>query len=264
MNKRQFNNSKRLTNWLNSESVDKTTKERIASIVRDILTLASTKAMRFLSPELEAADLSKFPPLNEDWVGDQMSLDQAMSELKIGWKEVATHRNIDRAIANRLDLAISHYKFRPCINLARSASPTMTGKLFVQMIPDEWEPPAPKWKQIRAGSWPSLEAIYDAPPKIQEAYMVLHLIGIAQAGTIERIRQCRCSNWFFASRTDKFFCDENCRKKFHVPTEEQKKKRREWNRKYHREHQRDIRKKLQRELGKSGELPKVSTKRGNK
>jgi hypothetical protein len=260
---REFNREKWLVAWLNGKG-DNAAKERVASIARDIRTLACAQPTRFQLPTLEGLDL-----LEKDGMDEETLLEDLVQELKrrnVGLQEIVTHRQFDSRIARRLDSALSQYAYRPYVNTVKSALPTMTGTLLLQMIPSNWEPPSPKGKDLRTGKWLTPQVIEGAPSKIQEAFMVYNLVCIAQAETIDRIRQCKCGKWFLAMRTDKHFCGEDCRKKFHVPTEEQRKNRREWNREYQRKYQREYRK-LSSSRGtikETSETPRARAKKGGK
>lgn len=66
--------------------------------------------------------------------------------------------------------------------------------------------------------------------EVQKAEWVIEL---SKTGFLNRVRFCRCGQWFFAGRCDSFTCSANCRKHDYENTEARIEKRRENARKYY-------------------------------
>lgn len=202
--------------------------------------------MRFQFPSPEGREL-----LRNVGMDRETPLDEAMRELRrrgAGLEDRFGPRQFDSQAEARLDLMLARFQYRPYCNLVRSdpalsgkragkrSADPMTGKLILHMVPSGWNPRAVRVTvgdlEKANGVWPTSKVIDNAPSDVQEAFMVQYLIGIAGSGNIDRVRECQCGKWYFAERTDRRYCSTDCRVKFHVPSEEQKRKRREWRRDY--------------------------------
>jgi hypothetical protein len=246
MNIRQFNNEARIVAWLNRKNGDEAARERVIRIVRWVRALARAEPMRFQIPTVEGFEL-----VRNIGMDDETPLDEVMQELRrrgVGLEDMFGHREFDYQAAASLDSILARFQYRPYCNLVRSdpalfhkrtgkrsANP-MTGKLILHMVPSGWNPRAVEVTigDLRKanGVWPTSKVIDNAPSDVQEAFIVQYLIGITRSGNIDRVRECQCGKWFLAARADKRYCGENCRKKYHSPSEEQKEKRRKWRRDY--------------------------------
>jgi hypothetical protein len=226
---RGFNNEKRVVDWLNRESGDKATRERMTQLVRDVRALAGAEPMLFPYLPPEKADLIRTLGLDDvDWLEAMQRLAE-LGHLKIG----AGNRQFNLESKARLDSVLASFQYRPYCNLARSdgagtgKARAMTGKLILHMIPSGWNPPEPTAGDARRGVWPTSQVIDKAPTNVQEAFMVQFLVAIAGSGNIDRIRECPCGKWILAVPSTKRHCDEVCKKKFAVRTEDQKQHKRE-------------------------------------
>lgn len=276
MNIREFNKEKRIVAWLNGKSGDGAARERVIQLVRDVRALAGAEPMRFQFPSDEGFEL--LPNIGMD---DETPLYEAMRELRrrgVGLEDMFGPREFNSQAEARLDLMLARFQYRPYCNLVRSdpalfhkrtgkrSADSMTGKLILQMVPSGWNPRAVRVTvgDLRKanGAWPTSKVIDNAPSDVQEAFMVQYLIGIAGSGNIDRIRECQCGKWFLAARTDKRYCGENCRKKYHSPSEEQKEKRREWRRDYQKRYWK--RNPSRRSNRKASSAAKAPTEKGGK
>ena len=246
MNSREFNDEERVVDWLNDKSGDKAARERVIQLVRDVRALAGAEPMRFQFPTVEGFEL-----LERIGLDGETPMNVAMQELRrrgIGLEDNFGPREFDSHVEARLDLMLARFQYRPYCNLVRSdpahsgkrtgkrSADPMTGKLILHMVPSGWNPRAVRVTvgdlEKANGEWPTSKVMDNAPSDVQEAFMVQYLIDIAGSGNIDRIRECQCGKWLLAVRTDKRYCSEACRKKYHAPSDEQKQKRREWRRDY--------------------------------
>jgi hypothetical protein len=107
------------------------------------------------------------------------------------------------SLKKRLDRILSGYKFSPDVMPA-----LRTGTL--------------EWDLENTGRRTNGE--------VQKAEWVIEL---SKSGFLNRVRHCRCGQWFFARRCDSFTCSPRCRKDEYENTEARIEKRRENARKYY-------------------------------
>lgn len=125
--------------------------------------------------------------------------------------------------------ALRRYTFRPYVNLAISSRNIRA--VPAQLVPVGWDK-SPTVNEADSGKWPTIADKKRDPIDIQEAWMVLLLMGLSSAGEVARLRECDCGLWFYARRPEKRHCSEPCRKKAYKPSLEQQEHRREYMRKY--------------------------------
>jgi hypothetical protein len=226
--------------------------------------------MRFQVPSSEGYELLR-------QMDDKTPMYVAMQELRrlgTGLKDENGPRQFDFSAAARLDSVLAKFQFRPYCNLVRSnpsdsqrgvgrrrTAPTK-GRLILHMVPSGWNPSELTVREALKDVWPTKKVINDAPSEVQEAFLIQKLIGFARSGTIDRIRECLCGDWFLAARTDKRYCSGDCRRKYHTPSEKQRERRRERRRIYQKDYYRKNPSK--RSNRKKGGAPKAASQKAGK
>lgn len=113
------------------------------------------------------------------------------------------------ALQAEINAMLAKYQTKPVISGATEHAPG----LLILPQPAKQEPESTDWR-------------------VTEAHAVEMLVSMAETGMLDRVRQCEwCKRWFVASRSDRRFCKEPCKRKHQSSSPEFKAQRAEYMRK---------------------------------
>lgn len=195
---------------------------------------AKQKSRKRLTPELQqwAPTLTTVAELLEALQKLESLLWKEPPQLQnpVEWERELEREKLDKSI----DQMLQNYHFRPVVSGSY-------GQLHVRwLIANEPKVSQAQMKSFREAGGGIGNFPIDATAAIQI------MLEMAVAGTLGRVRRCRCGLWFLATTKKKVVCSDSCRFKKYQSKDEYKQERREYMRDYMKKPDVKMRRKLQR------------------
>jgi hypothetical protein len=211
--------------WLNDESVSAGARQKVTELLRDLIALGKTPD--FWQPWPKQ---SEFARLRASGVSGKTPLNELVPLIR-EWDKFNLGPNYDYDTIKRVESFLASIRFQP-VFWAVSSSSRKKASFRLRMVPALTAKRGINGAES-ANLYPDpLKSIDYASPNEAKAWIVLLVTQLANLSAVNRIRQCACGQWFYATRPDKRSCSAACRKESYEKTDKRRKTRGPYMQKY--------------------------------